>query len=155
VTTPQSRKSAAVACSTRRVLVVDDSADARELLTTYLTFRRFQVSAARHGEEAIGVARSVRPDIILMDLWMPGIDGWEATRRLKADPVTKTAIILAVSAHAFPPEREAADDAGCDGFVVKPYDLIVLARALERILAKGVVGFDVPGITVKTPPTAS
>jgi len=72
------------------VLVADDFADGRELLAEYLTFRGFTVHTAADGEQAIQIARSVRPDIVLMDLSMPGIDGWQAARTLKDDPRTKT-----------------------------------------------------------------
>jgi CheY-like chemotaxis protein len=71
------------------ILVVDDAEDGREMLVEYLAFRGFQVVEARHGAEAIEVARRVQPNIILMDLSMPVVDGWEATRQLKTDPLTK------------------------------------------------------------------
>ena len=119
------------------ILVVDDSRDGREMLVEYLAFRRFQVAEARNGTEALDVARRVRPDIILMDLSMPGVDGWEATRRLRADPLTQSAIIVAVTAHAFPPEQEAARAAGCDVVIAKPFDLTVLADALEAVASLG------------------
>ena len=118
------------------ILVVDDSRDSREMLAEYLQFRGFDISVAANGEEALSAARRVRPEIILMDLSMPGIDGWEATRQLKADPLTRQAVIIAVSAHAFAPEREAAHRAGCDAFILKPYDLTILANALHET-AKG------------------
>ena len=118
------------------ILVVDDSQDSREMLAEYLQFRGFDISVAENGEEAISAARRVRPDIILMDLSMPGIDGWEATRQLKADPLTSHSVIIAVSAHAFAPERQAADRAGCDAFILKPYDLTILANTLHET-AKG------------------
>jgi CheY-like chemotaxis protein len=91
---------------------VDDSQDGREMLVEYLVFRGFSVSEATHGQQAIDVARRLLPDIILMDLSMPGMDGWEATRRLKTDPDTKNSILIAVTAHAFPAERTLAYEAG-------------------------------------------
>jgi CheY-like chemotaxis protein len=75
------------------------------MLVEYLAFRQFLVAEARSGAEAIDMVRRVRPDIILMDLSMPGVDGWEATRRLRADPATGSTIIVAVTAHAFPREQ--------------------------------------------------
>jgi two-component system cell cycle response regulator DivK len=123
------------------VLVVDDSPDGREMLTEYLTFRRFQVAEARNGAEALDVARRIQPIIILMDLSMPGMDGWEATRRLKADPLTQGAVIVAVTAHAFPREQEAARAAGCDIVIAKPFDLTVLADALEAVASHGLAAF--------------
>ena len=120
------------------VLVVDDSVDDREMLVEYLAFRQFQVASAQHGEEAIEVAQRIRPAIILMDLSMSGMDGWEATRRLRADPRTKDVVIVAVTAHAFPPEQASARAAGCDAVIAKPFDLTAVADALHRILATGV-----------------
>ena len=128
------------------ILVVDDSPDGREMLAEYLAFRGFHVTTAANGEEAIDIARRVHPDVTLMDLSLPGIDGWEATRRLKADPLTKHTIVVAVSGHAFSPERMLARDAGCDGFIVKPYDIAVLGDALERVMAKGVAALDAAAI---------
>jgi CheY-like chemotaxis protein len=123
------------------VLVVDDSPDGREMLVEYLVFRGFQVAEAGNGAEALEVARRVQPDIILMDLSMPGVDGWEATRRLKADPLTQGAVIVAVTAHAFPPEQDAARAAGCDVVIAKPFDLTVLADAMEAVASHGLAAF--------------
>src|SRR5438876_3879542 len=94
------------------VLVVDDADNGREMLVEYLAFRGFQVAEARHGAEAVEVARRVHPTVILMDLSMPVVDGWEATRQLKADPLTKDIIIIAVTAHAFRSEQDSARGAG-------------------------------------------
>jgi CheY-like chemotaxis protein len=141
------------------ILVVDDSDDGREMLVEYLAFREFQVIEARNGAEAIDAARRVRPHIILMDLSMPGVDGWEATRRLKADALTNHIIIIAFTAHAFPPERESAGAAGCDAFIAKPFDLAVLADALERVVSSGLIALDPKAVTLEagrrdaTPPT--
>jgi two-component system cell cycle response regulator DivK len=123
------------------VLVVDDSSDGRDMLVVYLAFRGFQVAEARNGAEALDVARRVQPDIILMDLSMPEVDGWEATRRLKADPVTQRAVIVAVTAHVFPREQNAARAAGCDVVIAKPFDLTVLADALEGVALHGLGAF--------------
>jgi two-component system cell cycle response regulator DivK len=138
------------------VLVVDDSPDGREMLVEYLAFRRFQVAEARNGAEAIDVARRVRPSIILMDLSMPGMDGWEATRRLKADPLTQSAVIVAVTAHAFPREQEAARAAGCDIVIAKPFDLTVLADALEAIASHGLtaLGSKAGAVTARSQPVS-
>ena len=135
------------------ILVVDDSPDAREMLGEYLAFRGFAVTEATHGAEAVEIARRVKPRIVLMDLSMPGMDGWEATRQLKADPATKDVIVIAVSAHAFTNERARAEDAGCDAFVVKPFDLTTLADALDRVVKSGrtAVDFERVGFTRKPP----
>ena len=120
------------------------------MLVEYLAFRRFQVAEARNGAEALCVARRVQPNIILMDLSMPGVDGWEATRRLKADPFTQSAVIVAVTAHAFPAEQKAARAAGCDVVIVKPFDLTVLADALEAVASLGLAAFGAEAGTVTT-----
>ena len=86
----------------------------------YLEFCGFRVATAGDGREAIDKARDLTPDLILMDLSLPGIDGWEATRQLKQDPATARIIILALSAHALATEGARAKQAGCDGFIAKP-----------------------------------
>jgi CheY-like chemotaxis protein len=102
------------------ILVVEDFDDAREMYRDYLEFSGFRVETARDGREAIEKARSLQPDLILMDLSLPGIDGWEATRLLKAAPDTRHILIVALSAHALAAEGERARAAGCDGFIAKP-----------------------------------
>src|SRR5712691_11063244 len=134
------------------ILIVDDAEDGREMLVEYLAFRGFQVAEARHGAEAIEVARRVQPNIILMDLTMPAMDGWEATRQLKADPLTKEIIIIAVSAHAFASEQASAREAGCDGFIAKPFDLAVLAEVLDRVISKGLTGLDPTAVALNGAP---
>ena len=119
------------------------------MLTEYLAFRGFHVTEAQNGTEAIEVARRVQPNIILMDLSMPVVDGWEATRQLKADPLTKDIIIIAVTARAFLPEQESAHVAGCDAVITKPFDLAVLADALAHAISKGLAAFDAKGVAVK------
>ena len=130
------------------VLIVDDFVDGRELLAEYLTFRGFPIHVASDGGEAIEVARRVRPAIILMDLSMPGIDGWQATRTLKADPVMRETLIFAVTARALRPERDAAKEAGCDGVICKPFDITVLGDALPRVLVDGPAAIEVPGLSL-------
>lgn len=102
------------------ILIVEDFDDAREMYREYLDFSGFQVETARDGHEAIEKAREIDPDLILMDLSLPVIDGWEATRRLKADPRTAHLVIVALSAHALAAEGDRAREAGCDGFIAKP-----------------------------------
>jgi CheY-like chemotaxis protein len=102
------------------VLLVEDFEDAREMYRDYLEFSGFRVETARDGHEAIEKARALRPHLILMDLSLPGIDGWEATRILKGDPTTADLIIVALSAHALAAEGDRARAAGCDGFIAKP-----------------------------------
>lgn len=115
------------------ILLADDFEDARELYRDYLEFSGFRVRTATNGREAIDQALALQPDIILMDASMPVLDGWQATRELKANPATKHIPILALTAHAFDDARREAKDAGCDGFVTKPClpdDLVTKIRAV-------------------------
>lgn len=102
------------------VLLVEDYEDAREMYRDYLLFAGFDVETAENGQEAIVKARAIDPDIILMDLSLPVLDGWEATRRLKADQETAHLTVIALSAHAMAAEAVRATQAGCDGFIAKP-----------------------------------
>lgn len=102
------------------ILLVEDFDDAREMYRDFLEFSGFAVDTARDGREALEKARALSPDLILMDLSLPGIDGWEATRILKRDPATAHLRIVALSAHALAPEGDRARAAGCDGFIAKP-----------------------------------
>jgi CheY-like chemotaxis protein len=102
------------------VLLVDDSRDIREMWRMWLTFWGFSVEEAANGAEAVAKARRERPDLILMDLWMPVLDGIQATRQIKADPRTAQVPVLAVSAQVFSPAAEDALAAGCDTFLPKP-----------------------------------
>jgi CheY-like chemotaxis protein len=102
------------------ILIVEDFDDAREMYRDYLEFSGFRVETARDGREAIEKARTLQPDLVLMDLSLPGIDGWEATRLLKAAPETSHILIVALSAHALATEGERARASGCDGFIAKP-----------------------------------
>jgi CheY-like chemotaxis protein len=110
------------------VLVVDDVDHGREIFAEYLEFRGFRVATAADGLEALEKAFSLRPDIILMDLSLPGIDGWEATRRLKLDERTRGTPVIALTAHALASAHDKAREVGCDAVVTKP----CLPRELER-----------------------
>ncbi len=103
-----------------RVLLVDDYPDAREMYSEYLKFSGFDVVEAANGLEALQRAIDSTPDIILMDLSLPVMDGWEATRRLKADPRTSSIPVVALTGHALSGTNEGAVKAGCDSFVTKP-----------------------------------
>ncbi|HEY9420475.1 MAG TPA: response regulator [Thermoanaerobaculia bacterium] len=102
------------------VLVVDDVDHGREIFAEYLEYRGFRVATAADGLEAIEKAFDLRPDVILMDLSLPGIDGWEATRRLKADERTRDTPIIALTAHALASAHEKAREVGCNSVVTKP-----------------------------------
>lgn len=102
------------------ILVVEDYDDAREMYRDYLEHCGFRVETAQDGREALEKARRLTPQLVLMDLSLPGIDGWEATRALKADPATAHLTIVALSAHAPAAEGQQARAAGGDGFIAKP-----------------------------------
>lgn len=119
---------------TRRVLLVDDYPDARDMYRVYLTFSGFEVVEAANGVEAIQLASDKPPDIILMDLSLPVMDGWEATRRLKSDPRTAGIPVVALTGHALAGISEGAREAGCDAFVTKPCLPDELVREIRRVL---------------------
>ena len=102
------------------VLVVDDYQDAREMYSEYLKVSGFRVAEARTGVEAVAVAKELQPDCILMDLSLPGIDGWEATRQLKSDSATARIPVVAITGHAGELASHNAKAAGCAAFVLKP-----------------------------------
>jgi CheY-like chemotaxis protein len=115
------------------ILVVDDYQDAREMYAEYLQFSGFRVAEARNGNEAVTQAFELKPDLILMDLSLPGMDGWEATRVLKSDERTRHIPVVALTGHALAGASEGAKRAGCDSFVTKPClpdDLVVEVRRM-------------------------
>src|SRR5437667_2927674 len=116
------------------VLLVDDYPDAREMYAEYLEFSGFDIVQAGNGAEAIERALDSHPDVILMDLSLPVMDGWEATRRLKADERTKDIPVLAVTGHALAGISEGAKKAGCDAFVTKPCLPDELVKEIRRVL---------------------
>ena len=119
-----------------KVLYVEDNDDNVYMLKMRLELLGdFEVVAAEDGEKRCAMALSERPDIILMDLEMPRVDGWEATRRLKADPQTREIPIIALSAHALAGEREKALASGCDEFDTKPIEFERLVATLRRVVA--------------------
>ena len=117
------------------VLVVDDYEDNREMYASYLEFAGLRVEQAVNGSEAIAKATTLRPDLIVMDLSLPGIDGWEATRRLKKDPGTRAILVLALTGHALEGVEQGAKAAGCDAFLTKPCLPEDLCREIHRLLA--------------------
>jgi CheY-like chemotaxis protein len=119
-----------------KILYVEDNDDNVYMLKMRLELLGdFDVVAAPDGEQGCAMALSERPDVILMDLEMPVVDGWEATRRLKDDPQTRDIPIIALSAHALAGEREKALAAGCDEFDTKPIEFERLVATLRRVLA--------------------
>jgi two-component system, cell cycle response regulator DivK len=119
-----------------RILVVDENALNREVLSRRLVRRGFEVEFAEDGAVAIERARANPPALILMDLSMPVMDGWEATRQLKADARTRTIPIIALTAHAMEGDRRKALDAGCDEFETKPVQLDRLLKKMAAFLGE-------------------
>jgi CheY-like chemotaxis protein len=117
-----------------RVLVVDDYPDAREMYSEYLEFSGFDVIQAVNGMEALQRAVDAAPDIILMDLSLPVMDGWEATRRLKEDARTSSIPVVALTGHALAGISEGAMKAGCDAFVTKPCLPEDLVKEIRKVL---------------------
>lgn len=119
-----------------KILYVEDNEDNLYMLSNRLTRRGYQVVVARNGEEGIAMARSEEPALILMDLSLPVIDGWEATRQLKAEALTRTIPVIALSAHAMAGDREKAIAAGCDDYDTKPVELPRLLEKITTLLAR-------------------
>jgi two-component system, cell cycle response regulator DivK len=118
-----------------RVLIVEDNEMNRDVLSRRLVSRGFAVLLATDGPRGLAMARTDVPDLILMDLGLPEIDGWECARRLKADGATRQIPIIALSAHAMVGDREKALEAGCDDFDTKPIDFNGLLQKMDRVLA--------------------
>ena len=119
-----------------KVLYIEDNDDNVYMLKLRLELLdEFEVLTAEDGEKGCEMAAAERPDIVLMDLEMPGIDGWEATRRLKSNPDTRDIPVIALSAHALAGSREKALAAGCDEFDTKPVEFDRLVATLRRVLA--------------------
>jgi len=118
------------------ILVVDDFEDNREMYTQYLRFNGYRVAEAVDGLDALTKAAALRPDLIVMDLSLPRMDGWEATRRLKKDPVTSHIPVVALTGHALAGHEEGARNAGCDSFVTKPCIPADLEAEVRRVLAE-------------------
>ncbi len=117
-----------------KILLVEDNEMNRDMLERRLLRKGFQVILAANGEEGIARAAEDSPDLILMDLSLPGIDGWEATRQIKADDETAVIPIIALTAHAMAGDREKALAAGCDDYDTKPVELERLLGKIQRLL---------------------
>jgi CheY-like chemotaxis protein len=117
------------------ILVVDDFQDNREMYSEYLTFSGFRVIEAGNGQEAVEQAFAHRPDLIIMDLSLPVMDGWEATRLLKQDDRTRAIPVVALTGHALTGHSAGAKDAGCDSFLAKPCLPDQLVAEIRRMLA--------------------
>ena len=119
----------------RKILIVDDSPTERHVLNDMLTKSGFEVVASDNGEDAILKAKSLRPDLILMDLSLPGLDGLAATRSLRDDPATRHLTIIALTAHAMKGDEAVALSAGCDGYLTKPIDTRTFAASVAAFIA--------------------
>jgi CheY-like chemotaxis protein len=117
------------------VLVVDDNPANLKLLSYVLANQGYELRAAADAGEALAVLQSFRPRLILLDLQLPGIDGWELARRLKADPAQSGVLIVAVTASAMKGDEERAIEAGCDGYITKPIDTRTLPKLVASYLA--------------------
>lgn len=119
------------------ILIVDDNPANLKLARVLLAGEGYEVRTAADAEEALAVLQSLKPRLILMDLQMPGMDGFELTRRLKADPAMRGTVILALTAYAMKGDEEKALAAGCDGYVAKPIDTRALPGVVATYLAAG------------------
>ena len=117
------------------ILIVEDNELNRDMLSRRLTRRGYQVVLAVDGEEGIAQARASTPDLILMDMSLPVMDGWEATRRMKEDLLVRHVPIIALTAHAMANDRDKALEAGCDDYDTKPIDLSRLLTKIEALLS--------------------
>ena len=117
-----------------RVLLAEDNEMNRDMLSRRLTRRGYTVLIAEDGQKAVEMAASEAPDLILMDMSLPIIDGWEATRLIKAEPATSKIPIIALTAHAMQGDREKALEAGCDDYDTKPVELPRLLKKIESLV---------------------
>jgi CheY-like chemotaxis protein len=117
-----------------RVLVIEDNEDNLALMRLLLERAKYEVLLATDGATGLELARKEQPDILLLDLAMPEMDGWEVAAAMKADMITKDIPIIAVTAHALPKDRERAFEAGCDAFIVKPFSVAKLIGEIENLL---------------------
>ncbi|MGD0281630.1 MAG: response regulator [Dissulfurispiraceae bacterium] len=117
-----------------RILLVEDNEMNRDMLSRRLQRKGYDVTMAIDGEQGVNIARSESPDLILMDLSLPVLDGWEATRRLKAEPETRLIPVIALTAHALSGDKEKAIEAGCDDYDSKPIEFPRLLGKIESLL---------------------
>jgi two-component system, cell cycle response regulator DivK len=126
-----------MADSTKTVLLVEDNEDNRTVYRTILEHFGYQVIEARNGEDGVRMAREDRPDLILMAISIPLIDGWEATRILKGDAATAGIPIIALTAHALATDRAKAQEVGCDGYLAKPCEPRRVVAEVEKFIGSG------------------
>jgi len=119
-----------------KILLVEDNEDNREMLSRRLARKGYEVVEAVDGGEGVAQAALSKPDLILMDMSLPVLDGWEATRQIKSNPATRSIPIIALTAHAMAGDRDMAVDAGCDDYDTKPIDLPRLLAKIESLLVR-------------------
>jgi len=119
-----------------RILLIEDNEMSREMLTRRLAKMGYQVLTAACGDEGIKIASQELPDLILMDMSLPGLDGWETTRQLRTGAGTKRIPVIALTAHALPGDRDRAMEAGCDEYETKPIELPNLIHKIELLLSR-------------------
>lgn len=117
----------------RRILLVEDNEMNRDMLSRRLVRKHMEVMIAVDGKMAVEVAQQANPDLILMDMSLPEMDGWEATRRIKADPMLNAIPVIALTAHAMQGDREQALEAGCDAYETKPVDFDALMERINEL----------------------
>jgi len=117
-----------------KILLVEDNEMNRDMLSRRLERKGYQVAVAADGQEGLNKAKAEKPDLILMDMSLPVLDGWEATRQLKADGATKSIPVIALTAHAMASDEQRAREAGCDDFDTKPIELPRLLEKMQQLL---------------------
>lgn len=120
-----------------KILIIEDTENNRVLLTRRLRPRGHEIVTAEDAEGGLAMVPTVQPDLILMDVGLPGIDGWSATRQLKAIPASRQIPVIALTAHAMETDREKAIEAGCDDYETKPIDFTRLFEKIDRLLGNG------------------
>ena len=116
------------------VLLVEDTLDTLEAFSHFLRGAGFRVETATDGRQAVDKTRTLLPDVVVMDLALPELDGWEATHRIKSDPLTRHVPVVAFTGHAFQQSKESARQAGCDAFLIKPLDPAQLVAEIRRVV---------------------
>ncbi len=120
----------------KRILIVEDQEDNRKILRDLLTSVGYELVEATTGEEGVALAETARPDLILMDIQLPGLDGYEATRRIKANPALRQIPVIAVTSYALSGDEVKAREAGCDAYVSKPFSPRALLATIREYLAE-------------------
>ena len=119
-----------------KILIIEDTENNRVLLTRRLRPRGYDIITAEDAEKGLLLVEVERPDLVLMDVGLPGMNGWDATRQLKSNPATKHVPVIALTAHAMDGDREKAIAAGCDEYEIKPIDFNRLFEKIDRLLAR-------------------